>query len=580
MPLLERFPPPSTYLPLTCLLAAVGTGLAAWVFGRLTPELAAWGNSALEVVQGRTWLPTNSGGHPIPPAYAWALALALSLPVGDTLVLLALPGYLYALATLGFTYGLVRRWYSAGVALWATFLIAFNPLFLEHARVGDSSLGILCWSMLGLWAYVHHLIKEEETFSAWTVVGGIAFAALLLSAGFFAFWLPAAGLLNVLAREWERGDRLPTALRACLTAATARAGFFVVAIGIVFASPWLLRSGWSAGPLAPWAIPVELQARPNGALVELALALRATLILALVGFWRAAREVLRGSEEADRATLPVVWTLVAALTINWTAPTQIGLVSVIIPLSVLAAQTILDILHRRIADRPLAVIVVVACWFYLASGMEMFRDLPGLLAPVVPASSPGAVPAVEESETWFSLPAPLRAEAALALHFAVDVLVLVAAVIYLAYRLSAKQDRLRRLFFGGFVVATVGVVAWPLLTLPREPLRRDNPWSRAQEQLAQLDDIDLVIFVGSEPPSDPLLFVVRSRFRNCPVESAVGRVELESAFAAHGTRPLVLVTDPSQRLPRATPITKGELTVTIAQIFDSDEVIAYAPARR
>lgn len=571
MPILAKFPSPSTYLPITCLLVVVGPALSAWIYGRLTLEQSTWGMSALSLMHGHSrWLPTDSQGNVVPPLFSWLLALSLAIPFPDKLPLLTLPSYLYAIACLIAIGGLSRLWFSSGTALWTCFLVAFNPLFLEQVRVGDPSLGVLFWSLLGLWVYAHHLIREEETFSAWTMVGGLSFFALLLSVGFFAFWLPVLGLVNFLLRDWERRERFSNTIRSTLAAPTMRAGLIVVAIGFGLATPWIMKSSFASGPFSPWATPVDLPHTRASSYGHLLAAMPATLVLALVGLWRSVRQILRGREEMDRATLPVVWTLVAALTVRSMQPTQIGLLLLLVPLNLLAVRTLLDVLYRRIPDGQLFWITLATVWVYLGTRLEAFSHLPSLLTDV-PVGG-GALPS--GSAFWFS---QLTAEKKLSLHLAIDLLVLVGLILYFLYRSSAIQDRYRRMLFGGFVAVVVVLATLPSLALIHQPLRRDDPWVRVCEQLAPLKDIDRIIYVGSQPPIVPLTFVVKCRFPDLPTETAVGRVELEAAFRQDGNRPLVLVTDPSQRLPKTTPITRDDLTVTLSQIYDSDEVIAYAP---
>lgn len=572
-PILTKFPAANAYLPLVCLLAAVGPAIAAGAYGLFTPEQAAWGLNALKIGPGDLWSPGAEAGRPIPPLYAWLLAGSISLPFSDKLLLLGVPSYLYAVLGLAVVYAIASNWYSEGTGLWTCSLVAFNPFFLEQVREGNPSLGILFWALMALWIYLHHLRNEEETFSLWTAAGSLSFAALLLSVGWFAFWLPVVGALNLFAREWDRRDDLRSVLRALLYMPTARAGFLVVGVGIVLASPWLLTSGWQRGPYAPWNSPLTPAEQDTVSFGTLIPAMSATLVLAVAGLLRASRQMIRWSDEPGRAALPVLWTLIAALAFKTTQPTPAGLLILLVPLNLLAVRTLLAVLYRRISDRGVLWLMLATILFYLSSRLPALQALPELLAEQ--ANVAGQEP-VGRLRRFFRLPASEK----LSLHLATDLLVSVGIGIYFVFKLSGRNDRIRRTLFGGFVFVAVALATIPSLAILGQPTRRDDPWQRVFGQLQKLEGIDLIVYVGSTAPSSQLRFIVHSLFPELQLHTAIGRAELDSVFRQQGNRPLVLVTDPSQRLPRTTPITKGSTTVTLSQIHDGDEVIAYAPLAR
>lgn len=572
-PVWPKTPSANAFLPLVLLLAAVGPGLMAWMHGTLTPGAAAWGLCALDVLEG-DWKMPGPAGQPAPPIVAWSTAAALAAPVGDKLFGLTLPAYLHAVLSLGAIYLIGRVWFTSGTGLLACFLYGLNPFFLSEVQRSQSSLCALFWSLASLLVYMHHLRQEEEVVSLWTAGGAISFACLLLTVGFNALWIPVIGWVNVLFRELSRKDGEVEAFWSSLVAPTSRAGVIVVVLGTGLASPWLFLSGFSAGPFAPWVEPSAAEARLGGSVSWLLEAMPVTLILALYGLFRAVRQGVQGVRGSGRSALLLVWSLIAFFAAETTAPTAGSLLFLLVPLNFLAARTLIAILRREVPDRHVLGLMLgtaaVLVFSRSATVRTLLRGRPMNDARLV--------------EDWGGslgrYLAELSAEQRLSLHFVLDVAVLVGAAILWLYAASRAADQYRRWLFGGFVVAALLLSLLIGVGQMDSPLRRDDPWMKVYQQLQKQSDVDKVVYVGLDQPEPRLRLMVRSLFRGVPRVHLQRREQLETVVSDREEKLLVLVTDTNQRLPRTYPIGKGAVTLTLAQIYDSPHVVAYAPIAR
>lgn len=88
-----------------------------------------------------------------------------------------------------------------------------------------------------------------------------------------------------------------------------------------------------------------------------------------------------------------------------------------------------------------------------------------------------------------------------------------------------------------------------------------------------------MIFVGSEPPPAPLGYIVSVAFPDSTQQWASSRAELGPLLQASGSRPMVLITETSQKpINSNLSIPKGDRTLSLTQVYDSEVVTAYAPA--
>lgn len=565
-PVWTRSPSADAFFPLVLLIAVLTPGLVAWIHGALTPAAAGWGQFGLDVLDG-DWLLPGPFGQPAPPMVVWSDALFLAIPGFDKLLAILAPSYVYAVLSLGCVYLVGRWWFSSGTGVLATLVVGLNPLFLMQVRTGEPSLAVLFWFLLSLLVYIHHLLNEEETFSVWTIVGAFGFGALLLTAGFNAFWAPVIGVANVFFRELGRQESKAKALKALFASPTTRAGALVVSMGLLVAAPWILASGLAPGPWAPWTDPAGDRRDLSFPLGDLIAAMPATIVLAGFGMGRSFLRAVRGNRNAGKPAFILIWSVVSLTLLLLTMRTVAGLLLTIAPLSFFAVRTLVTILRRELRDR-------VVCGLMLATGWVFLLGLaPGLSSLSIwhwPAGPFLAAPA-----RWWEQVTHLEASEWLALHFALDLVVVVAAVVICLYVLARRQDRYRRYLFGGFAITVVLLVAWsaraPFLT----PYRRADPWLRIYHQLAKSGPIDQLIMVDPEQPRPELVFISRLVFPSSPPTIIQHREQLDDLVADPRLVSLVLVAAPTERWPRIYPITRGETTITLAQFIDSADLRGY-----
>ncbi len=389
------------FFPLVVLVAVL-PGLYALNSWDMNPPGPWWGLRALAVLDGHVLdqvgsgaalnlgSGTDAGAYRVvslqPPLYAWLAAIALKLVPNLDPWAAVLPSYLAGSFLVGMTYFHGRLWRGSGHGLVAGVLTGFNCLLLDQMQAATPTTLALAGVTLALFAYGRVLrVGSGPAWSwgldggvVWAVVGGLAFGASLLSLGWFALvclpivllhqsYLWAASLPAERSGRWWLAWRFNPSVVG---------GILVMILGLAIAAPWYLHMLRTYGFDFVNAIlnpPDALTAGdPPGMIARLIDLAPATLPLGLFGVTRAIRMALTAETE-DRGTVGgtfwVLWLAVAAVfpTFWPNGPHTAFDLFLLIPLNLLAAQSILDLASRRVPVRTLtwlapATAVSIAWW--------------------------------------------------------------------------------------------------------------------------------------------------------------------------------------------------------------------------
>lgn len=554
MPVWPNLPSPSVFFPLVFCVAALIPALSVWLYGGLTRAQATWGMVALHSPAAGVEAGIIEQGNP-PPLFTWSLFLTLQIPLVDKLVLLPLASYLYGLGTLALVYFFCCSLHSSGPGLLAVLLLAFNPAFLADLQSGQPSTAIAFFTISSLYCYWRHSQSNAEVFSRWVGLGALSFAGLLLSSGLFALWMPVIALLDYLVRNL-RDNEVAETLQESSTAPTVIGGLLVIGAGFVMAAPWLMRAPWHWGPLAPWQIPPSALEVEVYSISTLFHRMPATIILALFAMWRTIREALRGNEDVPLVPMPLIWALVSVFALESGYASREYLLFAIIPMTILAVQTLVGVLQREYDDRQIFILMVATVATFVAMQQSAITMLPQWV--------------------WQGRPR-LTGQQKFEIHLGIDMLVGMCVLVTWLYVMSATSDRLRRRLWGGFVITAIGLSC--LAGWFHQPLaaRGDDPWERIFVWMQQKRDLDVIVFLGTNPPEPQLQFVVECVYPRVPTLHVDTPRQLEALLQREGDRPLILLTDSGQRMGRTKPLSIGDRTMTISQVYDSDQLVAYAP---
>ena len=241
-----------TWLTRMTLLVAITSSAATWLRFLLTTIGGAdsWGYvSASELIRhGRLvdpapiaqWLSAANrlaiasplGWTPAPGDAGIAPAYPLGLPIvmavfsslgGSDAVFFVAP--IAAAIVLALVYQLARRWYDANVALLATALVAWNPVFIAYAKQPMSDMIATLWVVLALWL-------STRASTATGVLAGV-------SAGMAILTRPALLLV---------GSVIPVA--AYRSGAPSRAWLTAVGVAIVVGVQMLLQQVLFGSPFS------------------------------------------------------------------------------------------------------------------------------------------------------------------------------------------------------------------------------------------------------------------------------------------------------------------------------------------
>jgi len=413
-PLIRPAPRSGMVFPLVVLIAIL-PGMAALNAWDLTPPGPLWGLRGLAVLDGLVLdqMPAAAEIEPIPesaafkavafqpPLYAWLEALAFWLSTDCDPLASVLPSYMAGALVVILVYLHGRLWGGAGLGLTAAVLVGFNQNLLSRMQEATPTTLGVCGVLAALLGYGWHERMAAESARPWSwaepvvwaLAAGLALGLALLSLGGLAISV----IPIVLLHQFYWGARSASSSQKSLTRFWWRSrrdgpglvnGLLALAVAAAVALPWLIFLLKSYG----WYALAALAAPPDGLLADHRLGLLPRLIklapvtlpLGLVGAVRAIQSAL--VDESDTletvgGSLWVIWLAVAALTpAVWPGgPHSAFDLVLLVPLSLLAAQTIADLANRFVSVRALIVLApataMSVAWWASADLSDAFDDL-------------------------------------------------------------------------------------------------------------------------------------------------------------------------------------------------------------
>jgi hypothetical protein len=605
-PLVRPAPRSAMFFPLV-VLVAVFPGLFSLNSWDLTPPGPLWGLRALAVLDGMALdqVPAAAeirpGGEAAafravafqPPLYAWLAALGMRLSADYDPLASVLPSYMAGVAVVILVYLHGRLWRGGGMGLSAAILIGFSPSLLLRMQEATPTTLALAGATASLYCYGWHQRSWADSVRPWSwsgpvfwaVAGGISLGLSLLTLGGFGLIVIPAVLLHQL--YLRAGASSPAGPRhrgkpwwlAWWDSAGLIDGLLALAIALLVALPWHVRMVQVYG----WEAILGLEVRPWGAgghgpgllsrLIELA---PVTLPLGLYGAARAFRLALideNNSPDTVGGTLWIVWLAAAALAPGfWPGiPGAATDLFLLVPISLLAASTVGDLVNRKVPVRSLiylapATAMTVAWW---AS-----EDLQGAVDDLVHG----------------------RAEAAtaLGLHVAVDLILASYWLTRSLERWARHRDDRQRKLLASFLLTVLAITigagirevvfrhgeTHDLLTLRTMILRRNR--DRPFDLLAVVGpDVDAGPSRPGAPPRRPeetytggwLRFILRTALPHLQQHDLASIDELQSL--PEGQR-LIVLAGAGERLSQAT---KSKLRLEAIHPGRSGILDAYATAQ-
>jgi 4-amino-4-deoxy-L-arabinose transferase-like glycosyltransferase len=462
-PLLRPAPRSAMVFPLVALIAVL-PGMVALNSWDLTPPGPLWGFRGLVVLDGRVFdqlpaadeiklLPESAAFRAVafqPPLYAWLEALALWLSTDRDPLASVLPSYVAGALVVVLVYLHGRLWRGAGLGLMAAVLVGFNQNLLSRMQEATPNTLVVCGILAALLGYGWHERLAVESArpsswagpSFWAMAGGVALGLAFLSLGGLAFIAVPIVLLHQfylsassssssqrsLTRFWWHSRRESPGLVNGLLA------FF---IALAVASPWFVlmvnSHGWQA--LAALYTPPDVMGPQLSLLPRLIKLAPMTLPLGLFGAVRSIRSALVAESETRETvggSFWVVWLAVAAIAPTFwpSGPRSAFDLLLLIPLTLLAAQTIADLANRRVSVRAL---IAVAPATAMSITWWASADLSGALDDLIHGQADSAT--------------------ALGLHLALDLVLVVRGL----NRWARRRDDHQRWVLAGFLLVVVAV---------------------------------------------------------------------------------------------------------------------------
>jgi 4-amino-4-deoxy-L-arabinose transferase-like glycosyltransferase len=468
-PLIRPAPRSAMVFPLVVLIAVL-PGMVALNAWDLTPPGPLWGLRGLAVLDGLVLdqmpaaaeiksVPESTAFKLVafqPPLYAWLEALGFWLSSDRDPLASVLPSYVAGALVVVLVYLHGRLWRGAGLGLTAAILMGFNQNLLLRIQEATPATLVVCGVLAALLAYGWHERMAAESARPWSwsspvvwaAVGGLALGAAFLSLGGLAlivipivflhqFYLSApvaSSSQHSLPRFWWRGRR---------DSPGTVDGLLALSIALVVALPWyvlMVKSyGWQAlfalrAP--PDSLTGEIQAGLLQRLIKLA---PVTLPLALYGAVRAIRSALVDESETPEAvggSFWVIWLAVAALApVIWPGgPRKAFDLLLLVPISLLAAQTIADLANRRLSVRALMLLAPATA---MSIAWWASADLNNSVDDVIHGRADTAT--------------------ALGLHLAVDLVVVSVLLVRALYRWARRRDNRQRGILAVFLLAVLAV---------------------------------------------------------------------------------------------------------------------------
>jgi 4-amino-4-deoxy-L-arabinose transferase-like glycosyltransferase len=174
-----------------------------------------------------------------PPASLWVMGLSARI-FGFGIWSMLIPQALMGVASVGFVYVSVRRWFSANAALLAGAVLALTPVAVLMFRFNNPDALLILLLVAGAWA-VTRAIDSVQRSGRWMALAGLLVGFGFLTKMLQAFLvLPAFGLAYLIAGKPALGKRIVHSLLA-FGAMVLGAGWWVAIVELVPASarPWI-----------------------------------------------------------------------------------------------------------------------------------------------------------------------------------------------------------------------------------------------------------------------------------------------------------------------------------------------------
>jgi 4-amino-4-deoxy-L-arabinose transferase-like glycosyltransferase len=469
-PLIRPAPRSAMVFPLVVLVAVL-PGMVALNSWDLTPPGPLWGFRGLAVLSGHVFdqIPAAVEIKPIPestafqavafqpPLYAWLEALGFWLSADHDPLASVLPSYIAGGLVVVLVYLHGRLWRGAGLGLTAAVFVGFNQnLLLRMQEATPNTLGVcgILATLLGYGWYERLAIDSARVWSwaspvFWSLAAGVVFGLALLTLGGVALIAIPIVLLHqvYLSASWTSSARRSTSRFWWLSRRESPGlvdGLVALVIAVALALPWFLlmvnSHGWRA--LTALVTPPDVVDPPLSLLPRLIKLAPVTLALGLFGAFRAIRLALAGEVETRETvggSFWFVWLAVAALAPTaWpNGPRSAFDLLLLVPLSLLAAQTVADLANRQVSIRSL---VTVAPATAMSVAWWASADLSGSIDDLIHGRANSAT--------------------ALGLHLALDLVIASVLIIRALYRWARRRDDHQRWILAGFllVVMTATVV--------------------------------------------------------------------------------------------------------------------------
>ena len=499
-PLIRPAPRSAMVFPLVVLVAVL-PGMVALNSWDLTPPGPMWGFRALIVLDGHVLdqMPAAKEIKPVPesaafravafqpPLYAWLEAVGLWLSTDRDPLASVLPSYVAGALVVILVYLHGRLWRGAGLGLTAAVLVGFNQNLLLRMQEATPNTLVICGILAALLGYGWHERMAVDSVRLWSwagpafwaVAGGVALGLALLSMGGLALIAIPIVLLHQCYLSTSLASSLPRPLTRFWRLNRRDSpglvdGLLALLVALAVALPWFVLMIDSHGWLALTALrnPPDVVGPQLSLLPRLIKLAPVTLPLGLFGAVRAIRSALVGETETRETvggSLWVVWLAVAALApAVWTnGPRSAFDLLVLVPLSLLAAQTIADLANRRVSVRAL---IAMAPATAMSIAWWASPDLSGAVDDLIHGRADSAT--------------------ALGLHLALDLIVASVLVVRALNRWARRRDDRQRWILATFILVVLAVTVLiglrevvfrhsetrALLSLRTMILRRNRDW--------------------------------------------------------------------------------------------------------
>jgi heme exporter protein D len=461
----------ATLFPLVVLVAIL-PGLVALNAWDLTPPGPLWGLRGLAVLDGLALdqTPLAATIKPIqesaaygvvafqPPLYAWLEAMGFWLSDECDPLASVLPSFVSGALCVVLVYLHGRLWRGPGLGFTAALLVGFNQNLLLRIQEATPSTLALCGVLATMLAYGwHQRVTNESTRpwpwaspAVWGALGGLALGLTLLTLGGVGLLVVPIVVLHQYylrgaATQSSRQARIRDWLKNWRDNPVLAGGMLSLTIALAVAVPWFVFMfsvhSWEALTtltLPPDALLADRWSSLLPRLVDLA---PVTLPLGLFGAVWVIRSALvdePDTREAIGGSLWVIWLAVACLApAVWpNGPRSAFELNILVPLSLLAAQMLADLVNRRVSIKVLIALAPATAmsiaWWASAALNEAVGDL---------------------------VTGQADAATALGLHLAMDLVIASVFVGRALYRWAWRRDDRQRGILAAFLLIVLALTA-------------------------------------------------------------------------------------------------------------------------